>query len=329
MNLQGKKILFFSAKAFGIPENIVKNFEEKGAHVDFFDERPANSFFVKAFIRINRKLIASYIDNYHNRIINSIKNNRYDYIVFIKGESISRQNLKKLFSQHPEAKTIIYHWDSIANNKNALKLLPYFDKAFSFDRFDCKEFNILFLPLFYYKEYSEIAKDCDKFKYDFLFVGTTHSDRYNFIKKITTQIIGFGGKCYTYFFFQGKIMFYKYKWTHKEMKRVSINEFKFQPLNKKDLLDLYKKSKIVLDIQHPKQTGLTLRTIESLGAKRKLITTNSDIINYDFYNPNNILVVDRLDPKIPKDFVQSPYQEIDEHIYQKYSLNNWIETLLN
>ena len=30
-----------------------------------------------------------------------------------------------------------------------------------------------------------------------------------------------------------------------------------------------------------------------IGLKKKLITTNKDIVNYDFYNSNNIMVVDR------------------------------------
>lgn len=328
MDLRGKRILFFSAKAFGIPENIILKLEEFGAIVDYFDERPANSFIVKALIRINRKLIAKYIDNYHKKIIYSIKSNKYDYILFIKGESFSKRNLIRLFSQHPNAKTIIYHWDSIANNRNGLNLLPLFSKVFSFDRFDCKKYKIAFLPLFYYKEYSDIAKLSSQFEYDCLFVGTTHSDRYKFIKKISTQIVELGGKCFTYFFFQGKIMFYKYKLTHKDMRRVSIKEFYFRPLNKKDLLELYRQSRIIVDIQHPKQSGLTLRTMEALGAKRKLITTNEDIKNYDFYNSHNILIVDRYDPKIPKDFLLVPYKEIDEGIYEKYSLDHWIGVLL-
>ena len=51
-----------------------------GARVDYFDERPANSFAVKAAIRINRNLLARYIDRYHARIIERTKNRKYDYV---------------------------------------------------------------------------------------------------------------------------------------------------------------------------------------------------------------------------------------------------------
>ena len=41
----------------------------------------------------------------------------------------------------------------------------------------------------------------------------------------------------------------------------------------------------VLDIEHPKQVGLTMRTFEVLASGRKLITTNRSIINHEFYDP--------------------------------------------
>ena len=65
-----------------------------------------------------------------------------------------------------------------------------------------------------------------------------------------------------------------------------------------------KQSKTVVDIQHPKQSGLTMRTIEMLGANKKMITTNADIQNYDFYHPNNICIVDRNNVVVPPEFIK-------------------------
>lgn len=328
MPLKNKQILFFSNRFFGIPENIVQTMRSLGAEVDFFDERPANSFIVKALIRINRNFIAAYINNYHKKIIHITKNKKYDYIFFIKGESFSRHNLNLLFSLHPEAKTILYHWDSIANNPNADNLSGRFDHVFSFDRSDCEKYDFSFLPLFYFDEYKAIGTYTGPYDYDCMFVGTTHSDRFRFISSIVEQIASLGGKCFTYFFFQGKIMFYRYKLLNREMRKISSQEVHFVPLSKKALLDLYRKSRIIMDVQHPKQVGLTLRCMETLGAKRKLITTNQDIRNYDFYHPNNILIVDRNSPVIPKYFLETPYAEIDKDIYDKYSISSWIRYIL-
>ena len=326
-DLKGKKILFIAAQLFGIQEAIIDSLEKRGAEVIYFDERPANSFLVKAAIRINRNLIGYYINRYHKDIIARTSQNKFDYIFFIKGESFSYNNLAALLSAHPEAKSIVYQWDSIANNNNALNLLGLFDSKFSFDRQDCKNLSLSFLPLFYYDEYASIKESGGRYDYDLFFVGTAHSDRYRIIKAVRKQFENLGKRCYTYFFFQGKLMFYKYYLQHKEARSMRKDEVNYESVSRNDLLELYKKSKIVIDVCHPKQTGLTLRCIEALGAGRKLITTNRDIENYDFYNPNNIHIIESETPQVSSEFIESDYDPVPEEIYAKYSLSGWLDVI--
>ena len=72
-----------------------------------------------------------------------------------------------------------------------------------------------------------------------------------------------------------------------------------------------------------------MRTTEILGAKRNLLTTNKEIKKYDFYNENNIYIFNRSKPKIKFDFLIENYENIDNNIYNKYSLKNWIENIFN
>ena len=274
MFLQGKRILFFSAHLFGYQNDIRLAMESVGAIVDYYDERPANNFLVKGVIRINRNLLAGYINHYYNKIIKETLQKEYDYVFFIKGESISASNVRRLKQFHPEANFIIYHWDSIANNSNAQNLLPYFDRVFSFDKIDCERLGLHFLPLFYTPDYANIPYYDKEIKYDMLFVGTTHSDRYKLVKRIEEQIIKMGGLCLTWFYFPSKILYYKMKIQNSYLRQIPVHTFHFKPMSKELLLQLYAGSRIIIDVQHPKQTGLTMRCIETLGAKRKLITTN-------------------------------------------------------
>ena len=41
----------------------------------------------------------------------------------------------------------------------------------------------------------------------------------------------------------------------KNLRGTSVRDFRFAPLPKAGLLDLYRKSRAVIDIQHPRQTG--------------------------------------------------------------------------
>ncbi|HAB26352.1 MAG TPA: hypothetical protein DCE27_00175, partial [Xanthomarina gelatinilytica] len=86
---------------------------------------------------------------------------------------------------------------------------------------------------------------------------------------------------------------------------------------------------VLLDIQKENQYGLSFRVFESLGYKKKLITTNADIVNYDFYNPNNIAVVDVHNIQIPDAFFKTPYEEIPKDVLYKYTLAGWIENVFN
>ena len=129
-------------------------------------------------------------------------------------------------------------------------------------------------------------------------------------------------------FFPNKLLYYKYKFENWTKEKICINDFKFVSLNSSEVLAYLNKCKTVIDIQHPKQIGLTMRTIEMLGLKKKLITTNTDIVNYDFYNKNNICVIDRENIEIDKSFFLSDYDYDTDNCREKYSLDFFINELL-
>ena len=326
MNLKGKKILFFTASFLGFQDDIRTALENMGADVDWYDERVGESTFTKAMVRINRNALALIINRYYEKIIESTKNVNYDYVFFVNIEAATRNIIESLKSLHPSAKFILYEWDSIVNNKNARNLLGLFDETWSFDKDDCKEFGMLFLPLFYNNEYAKI-KQTEKHTYSVMFIGTTHSDRYRFVKTVEDQI---EGKCFNWFYFPSRLLYLKMWLQDKYFRKNSrASDFRFRALPKEDLLNIVEQSRIILDAQHPKQTGLTMRTLETLGAKRKLITTNTYVKEYDFYRPQNILVVDRNNPIIPQDFVESEFEELPSDIYNKYSLDSWLKTIFH
>ncbi len=324
MELKGKRILLLTASFFGYQFEIKKAFERLGAHVDYFDERPANTFMVKALIRIDRKLLAGYTNRYHGDIIERTKTRDYDVVFVLKGESISTGSLGKLRMLHPRARFIVYHWDSVRNNRNALRTMPFFDDVYSFDRYDSEKIPaVRFLPLFYLEEYREVALGKTPRDIDLLFIGTAHSDRYGFIRKVAGQIEKRGLKTYTYFFLPSRILYLKKRFTDRAFIGTRMNDFHYKALGTKQVLDLFKRSKTVIDLNHPRQTGLTMRCMEVLGAKLKLITTNKHIRDYDFFDNRNIMVIDRKNPKPDERFLRTPYEEIPAEIYDKYSIDNW------
>lgn len=329
--LEGKKILYIGVSTFNYEKEIKTALENMGAEVDYYDERPANDFWTKVFLRLKLKgFIQSKIDAHYSHILAKSKNIKYDYVFIIKLETIDKKILLQLKDNQQDATFILYLWDSIQNYKGKEKLLPLFNKAFSFDKTDTIKYSALnFLPLFYIPLYEKPLVEKNEIMYDLCFLGTGHSDRYKIVKEIEKKAIKIDLKVYSFFYLQSKVIFWVRKLFDKQMRNAKISDFSFTSLNQSQLLDKILKSNVIIDIEHQGQVGLTMRTIEAIGCQKKLLTTNKSIKEYDFYNENNIRIIDRNKIKIDKDFFLTPYQQLDKNIYEKYSLQSWIKTIFS
>lgn len=228
-----------------------------------------------------------------------------------------------------KAKFVLYQWDSQTNFPYVKKIQKFFDKCYTFDKKDAEEnTNLKFLPLFYSKIYEDIGKKKNlDVKYDFCFVGTAHPKKYRFIKMMSQQLKKVYTRQFIYFFFPSPIVYYYRKLFNKELKNANYKEFHFKPIKNCEMKKIYETSKCVLDSSQEGQIGLTIRVFEALGAKKKLITTNEDVVNYDFYRPENIYVYDgKVD--LNNVFFKSEYKDIDNTIYMKYSLRNWLNEIV-
>lgn len=326
MQLQNKKILYISPKFFSYENNIKRELENLGAMVDFFDDRPANDFITKVFIRFKFKsLIRKKIDEYYENIYSFISDRNYDFIFVISPETLDYDKLLKIKENQSSAKCFLYMWDSF-ENKNSFNTIKLFDKIYSFDSRDCEKYKLNFLPLFYCNEY-KINLLQKIYKYDLSFIATAHSDRYKVSKKIESLIKNSKFSVYNYFYLSSKIIYLIRKLFIPKYNYGKLSEFSFTSLSQKKIIEIFKDSKVILDINHPQQFGLTMRSIECIGAEKKLVTTNQNIKNYDFYNHNNILIIDRENINIDINFFEKEYESLSSKLYEKYSLNSWLKNI--
>ena len=329
-DIQGKRILFFAPVFFGYEHKMTEKMQELGAIVDFYDERSVTSSRDRALLKISPELFAKRSYRYYKKIIIDNKTKNYDYIFIVKGEMTPIEILKEFRIVFPNAKLCLYLYDSVVNIPGIEKKFQYFDSCHSFDPVDCKSYSELkFKPLFYADQFRKPLKKASDYAYDICFLGTIHSDRYEIIKNVKriAELNGLRQKWFLYL--QSHFIYYFYKVTKKEFRDTRIDDFDYSKKSSEQIANIVDQTNIVLDIQHPKQIGLTIRTIEMMGMNKKLITTNKTIKKYDFYNPNNICVIDRDSTEINMEFFNTPYQEIDKNIYDDYSLENWIKTVLS
>jgi hypothetical protein len=326
-NISGKKILFIGPRFFNYQNDIIKSLINFGADVDYVPDRPYDMPIMKAIIRYRRELVEIGTDNYYKNKIKYFSSKKYKYIFIIQGECLNPKLLRLMRDTFINAKFILYLWDSLKNKPSLVNNLRFFDECFTFDKLDQKNYTLKYRPLFYVKDYAR-NNNIKNHKYNLSFIGTAHSDRYKIIKEIKKYIPA-DKVFYQHLYLQAKWMFYYHKIFNKSFYNASYNEFNYTSLRRDKVSDIFFESLAVLDIEHTNQNGLTMRTFEAIGARKKLLTTNSSIIHTDIYNPNNICVLDRDDISIPKLFFDTPYQNLSKSIYNKYSIDGWLNEILN
>ena len=326
------KILQITPNFFNYPKIICDELKRMGHEIDWYDDRPSTSSIMKAIIRIYKKFVNKIIDRYSNNILEEIKDKKYDKIFIISGQSFSfnESMMKRLKESQKSAEFILYQWDSLKNFPYIKTMHSYFDRIFSFDKDDVAENpGLEFLPLFFSRQYEELGKEKKKdYQYDFSFIGTAHPKKYKYVKKISNVLREKFDKQYIFFYFPSKLVYIYRKIKNIEFQNAKYCEFNFKALSSSEIITIIENSKCILDSAQDGQRGLTIRVIEMLGAKRKIITTNEDVVNYDFYRPENIYVYNE-GFDFESVFFKEEYVDVEKEVYEKYTLRNWLKKVLN
>ena len=332
MNTNKKQILLIAPMFFDYYKDIIAELEKLGYDVTFVPDTHSNSNIVKAIGRVNRNLIKNRTHNYFiSNVLPLIKEKNFSIILIIGGMTFSYvvSDVEMLRYLNRDARLVIFQWDSEKN-------IPYFscthrfaDKIFSFDKNDCEKNGYTFLPLFYTSEFAQVGKfEKRQYKYDCSYIGTAHPKKYVEINMISKAMKERFPEQFIYHYMPSKLKYYYHKLTSPEYRNAKKNEFQYDKMTRNEIVEIINESFCILDALQEGQTGLTMRAIECLGAKKKLITTNADIKNYDFYDERNVLVFDgKVDYN--SSFFTEPYREIPQDIYNRYSLNSWLKILLS
>jgi len=317
-----KNILYLHRDFLAYDNKIIEQYREMGYGVYAYSINPQYRVADRFQQIILKKDIHSELANkQQDRIICELRkqNIKIDVVLVIAGQDLQIKTLQELRDIYPCAQFIWYIWDAITNLKEYNGNKDLFDTILSFDKVDSEVYNIHCLPLFYVLEGIPIAKE-----YEYSFIGTEHSARMPIIEEVLS--LTYNDRKYIYLLNGGVSAIGRY--LQRKYCPNAKKYLKLRPLSYDKTIEIMCKSKCVLDLPHSNQTGLTMRTIEALGASVKLITTNTQIVNYDFYNAKNIYILNKEHIVMPpKSFFDEPYEEIDRDIREKYSLKNWCKEI--
>lgn len=325
--LEGKKILFFAPKFFNYDVAIKEEMERQGAEVHLYDERNNPTSIQKICLRKFHFLMTKSINKYYKMVTDIEMYFNPDFILFISPETVNQKSIMYMRSVFVKSRFILYMWDSI-ENKNAKHIYKYFDKCYSFDTNDCAKYKFIFRPLFFMKEF-ENNNNKTKTKYDFSFIGSIHSDRATILDQLKRFFEDNHLSFYYYLYVPGRLMYFIYNMLDKHFRKLKKEYVHLRTLSKQEVSTILSETNYVIDINHPKQIGLTMRTIEMIGSQNKIVTTNGFVKDYDFYNPSNQLIINRDNIFIDKQLLIDGYNTIPKNIYNKYKLSEWVREIMN
>lgn len=315
--MENKKILFITFDMSGYYDGIHEELKRRYDTVDYYNTARISyryknigekiySFFYKIFT--GRKLKNFY--KYKN-MIDAIEGKKYDRTLVVRPDLFFDSQLEIL--KKSSDYSVAYYHDSINNIKRKKDVIHFFDKVYSYEKKDVADYNLTFIPNFIYFDPPQNTAPPE---YD-AFSVMSNDYRFATLKNVAA-------------FFRQKRRSYKFFVAVNEAKQDELITFITKRMNNDEVIAEIRKAKIIVDIhKYGVQDGLTFRTFEALGFRKKMVTTNHDIKTYDFYDPENIFVIeDFKDINIPDAFFDTPYKEIPADIYRKYTVQAWLDKVL-
>ena len=318
------KICVISFDFWGYDAHIVETLKEKGIEANHikigavsyenFGERLTN-LFSKVFLGKNLK--------YQKRqkfVIEQLdKLGHQDQILVLNADTFDHSTLE--YMKKSTNRFITFLYDNLDRFPVQDKL-HFFDKIYSFDDKDIEKHGFERLTNYNYLPF--LSQEKQNPSEDALYITSYDKKRIKQLDILSQKFEELRLKFDLY-------VIGKKSWKNQLMKPFLKNKIVFtrKRINHENLPEFYKRTKVILDLMRENQYGLSFRVFEAMALEKKIITDNEKIKNYDFYNPNNILVLNKDFNNITKEFFETPYQSLPEEIYKKYTLEKWVERVFN
>lgn len=193
-----------------------------------------------------------------------------------------------------------------------------FDKIYSFDPEQCRLFGIDYLEQFFPFN-AEAARKLNTKKLEpthritCFFLGRDKG-RAHLIESIANDLESLG--CSIKF----KIV--------KDESSISLSKYHTDSVlpyeeNLQQVID----ADVLIEINQPGQSGLTLRTLEAAFFDKKLITTNKSVKDLYFYDPSRFYIFEEFDKEAISRFLASPSKPIDVEALKKHCPETMLERI--
>lgn len=341
-----KRVLFVAPQYMDLYKDIIAEMDRQGYVVDFIPEvsykdDPLN---IRGYSRFSKYLVSS---QKFQKKINSIWKEKlglseyskvYDFVLVLDGQSLSPLFFEILKDRNPNVKFVNYLFDSTAGVYHFECNFRYFDKVYTFDKKEAEKYHIGLLPIYW--------MECEKVdgpKYEIFGLGAIKNDRYELFKTIESIALQKGMTYYLklFDFVRAKSMFlYKIRYAVYKMMGlegiIDPNALKSHFATRESMAPANFRKHIagcdvVIDTSAPYQDGLTARFMWSIGLGKKILTTNTKVSQYDFYDVNQVMIyTDETTRQDVEAFLGTRFDlcEKKKQLLHNYRIDCWVRSLL-
>ncbi len=227
------------------------------------------------------------------------KNIVHDKIIFVYESLIIPDFMKWLHDKTINCRIILFYSNPVNSSVNPKLISDDWCEKWTVDFEDAKKYNLNCYDGGGYFTQWKVKKS--EPIYDVVYVGKD-KNRLEKINELQDNFERLGLKTYFHIVPERRYQLMK----NKSYKR-------FMPYE--EVLELIGKTKAILHLSDGCQKGITIRIAESLIHKIKLITDDKNIVDCDFYNPNNIFILGVDDLNILSEFLNKPFAEVKSSFY--------------
>lgn len=348
------KILFLAFPHADLYKEIVNEMERKGHEVVVILDKTLrhDPYHGSSKLKAVRKFI--FVDTYNiynhywnKKIATDVRlSEPYDLFLALSGYSVGERLVRHLETVNPHIKKVFYTWDNCAYYAFG-RMLPWFDRSYTFDVEDAKLNPKWSLLPIYCK--LPVHNETQPNLYDIFSIGTNHGDRLSYFYRILPQLKAKGlSYCIkvielqTTLSWKQQLKYHILKAIGSKKHEAYLHRIEFicdkedkygikqnSYIAQNEYNALISQSRCVLDDQRDTQSGLTAKFMWALANRKKIVTTNKWAYEYEFVSHKQVLIIDKNNPIISENFIKDPITEDEFSDVSSCYIDRWVDELLN
>ena len=230
-----------------------------------------------------------------------------DTIIVFDGHA-RKEFLEWLKNSNPTKRLIYWCWNTVKeiSENFDINTIPDGYEIWSYSKYDCDKYGLKYNTTFFWNSYFELSSK--ESKYDVFFVGKDKG-RLGKIKAVADILDKEN---------------LKYRFNIVKTHFWNRNKDYSRKMSYDQVIEMITLTKAILDIKVDANAGPSLRALEAAFFRKKLITDDPYVKDFDFYCKNNVYILG--EDNIPiQEFLSVPLKLVSDKEINKYSFLSWIE----